>query len=278
MGFRIGTNVESLSAQRTLGAQRREQNHELEKLSSGERIVRAADDAAGLAISEKFKAEIRSTRQATRNSQDAISLVQVAEGGLNEVGNMLIRMRELSIQASSDTIGDKERGFIDKEVQSLKSEMDRIAQTTQWNGVSLLKGDNGKELEFQVGVGSSEDKDRIKFDTQKFNISIAELGMEDVNTVNRESSQANLDKLDKAISDVSGHRATFGAMQNRLQSTINNLMVSDENLSAANSRIRDTDVAAETAELTKRNILAQAGTATLAQANQSSQLALRLVG
>lgn len=278
MGFRIGTNVESLSAQRTLGAQRREQNHELEKLSSGERIVRAADDAAGLAISEKFKAEIRSTRQATRNSQDAISLVQVAEGGLNEVGNMLIRMRELSIQASSDTIGDKERGFIDKEVQSLKSEMDRIAQTTQWNGVSLLKGDGGKELEFQVGVGSSEDKDRIKFDTQKFNISIAELGMEDVNTVNRESSQANLDKLDKAISDVSGHRATFGAMQNRLQSTINNLMVSDENLSAANSRIRDTDVAAETAELTKRNILAQAGTATLAQANQSSQLALRLVG
>lgn len=278
MGFRIGTNVESIAAQRTLGMQRREQNHQLEKLSSGERIVRAADDAAGLAISEKFKAEIRSTRQAHRNSQDAVSLVQVAEGGLNEVGNMLIRMRELSIQAASDTLGDREREFIDKEVQSLKSEIDRISKSTSFNGIDLLSGDSGKHLEFQVGIGPREDRDRIKFDTREFDVSNEKLGIADVSTKSREESQENLNKLDEAISRVSGNRATFGAMQNRLQSTMNNLQISDENLSAANSRVRDADVAAETAELVKRNILTQAGTATLSQANQSGTLALRLIG
>jgi flagellin len=277
MSFRISTNVESLSAQRTLGVQRQEQSHGLEKLSSGERIVRAADDAAGLAISEKFKAEIRSNKQATRNSQDAISLVQVAEGGLNEVGNMLIRMRELSVQAATDTISDKEREFINKEVESLKSEIDRISKTTQWNGVSVLGGEDSKEFSFQVGTGSSEDKDQIKFDTKQYNIATGSIGIDDVNTLSKESAQSNLEKLDSAIQSVNSFRASIGAMQNRLQSTINNLMVSHENLSAANSRIRDADVAAETAELTKRNILVQAGTATLAQANQTSQLALRLL-
>jgi flagellin len=277
MSFRISTNVESLSAQRTLGVQRQEQSHGLEKLSSGERIVRAADDAAGLAISEKFKAEIRSNKQATRNSQDAISLVQVAEGGLNEVGNMLIRMRELSVQAATDTISDKEREFINKEVESLKSEIDRISKTTQWNGVSVLGGEDSKEFSFQVGTGSSEDKDQIKFDTKQYNIATGSIGIDDVNTLSKESAQSNLEKLDSAIQSVNSFRASIGAIQNRLQSTINNLMVSHENLSAANSRIRDADVAAETAELTKRNILVQAGTATLAQANQTSQLALRLL-
>ncbi|MBI2607065.1 MAG: flagellin FliC [Deltaproteobacteria bacterium] len=276
MGFRIGTNVESLSAQRTLGAQRREQNHELERLSSGERIVRAADDAAGLAISEKFKAEIRSTRQAHRNTQDAVSLVQVAEGGLNEVGNMLIRMRELSIQAASDTIGDKERSFVDREVQSLKDEINRIAKSTQFNGTDLLSGE-GKSLVFQVGTGPKEDRDQVKFDTEHFDSTISRLGIEGIKTESREDAQENLTRLDEAIATVAGHRATFGALQNRLQSTMNNLQVSDENLSAANSRIRDADIAQESAELVKRNILTQAGTATLAQANQSGALALRLI-
>jgi len=276
MGFRIATNVQSLSGQRTLGAQKEAQNHTLEKLSSGERIVRAADDAAGLAISEKFKAEIRSTRQASRNTQDAISLVQVAEGGLNEVGNMLIRMRELSIQSASDTIGDKERSFVDREVQSLKSEIDRISKTTQFNGINLLSGDGG-ELNFQVGVGAKE-HDRINFSTADYNSGIQALGINNVSTMSKEESQNNLKMLDDSISKVSEHRAAFGALQNRLQSTYSNLMISDENLSASNSRIRDADIAQESAELTKRNILTQAGVSTLAQANQGGMLALRLIG
>jgi len=172
---------------------------------------------------------------------------------------------------------EKIREFINKEVESLKSEIDRISKTTQWNGVSVLGGEDSKEFSFQVGTGSSEDKDQIKFDTKQYNIATGSIGIDDVNTLSKESAQSNLEKLDSAIQSVNSFRASIGAIQNRLQSTINNLMVSHENLSAANSRIRDADVAAETAELTKRNILVQAGTATLAQANQTSQLALRLL-
>ncbi len=277
MGFRIATNIQSIAAQRTLSQQRSEQNHELEKLSSGERIVRAADDAAGLAISEKFKAEIRSTGQASRNTQDAISLVQVAEGGLNEIGNILIRMRELSIQSASDTIGDAERQFTNKEVESLKAEISRIAESTRFNGMSLLNG-QGENLEFQVGTGSNPERDRLMYDSKLLDAKASALGVETITTATRQDSQANLEKLDSAIMAVSANRAQLGAMQNRLSSTMNNLMVSSENLSAANSRIRDTDIAASTAELTKRNILTQAGVATLAQANQGSTLALRLIG
>ena len=276
MGFRIATNVQSIAAQRTLGLQRGEANHQLEKLASGERITRAADDAAGLAISEKFKAEIRSTRQATRNTQDGISLVQVAEGGLNEIGSLLIRMRELSIQSASDTIGDAERGFTDREVQALKSEVDRISASTRFNGVELLSG-KGPSLEFQVGTGPNEKLDRIKYDVASANATTEYLGINDVTTASRTGSQENLEKLDKAIMSVSSNRAGFGAMQNRLQSTMNNLMVSDENMSAANSRIRDADIALESAELTKRNILTNAAVSTLAQANSNGMLALKLI-
>lgn len=276
MGLRISTNVQSLAAQRTLGLQRQEANHELEKLASGERITKAADDAAGLAISEKFKAEIRSNRQATRNAQDAISLVQVAEGGLNELGNILIRMRELSIQSASDTIGDVEREFTNREVQALKGEAERIAQSTRFNGVELLNG-RGENLEFQVGTGGSAERDRITYDNQISNSTVEALGITEVDTATKQASQQNLDVLDQAISKVSSNRANFGAMQNRLQSTINNLMIMDENVSAANSRIRDADVAAETAELTKRNVLQNMGVATLAQANQTGMMALKLI-
>lgn len=276
MGFRIATNVQSIAAQRTLGVQRTEGNKTLEKLASGERIVRAADDAAGLAISEKFKAEIRSNRQAQRNTQDGISLVQVAEGGLNEVSNMLIRMRELSIQSASDTIGEQERKFTDLEVQALKKEVDRIAATTKFNGNELLSG-VGKPLEFQVGIGPDAEKDRIVYDTSSVNAGLGALGIGDVAVHSKEAAQANLEKLDAAISTVNGHRANFGAMQNRLQSTMNNLQVNDENMSAANSRIRDADIAYESAEMTKRSILTQAATSTLAQANQTTTLALKLI-
>lgn len=276
MGFRISTNVQSIAAQRTLGIQRQEANHQLEKLASGERITRAADDAAGLAISEKFKAEIRSTRQAVRNTQDAISLVQVAEGGLNEVSNILIRMRELSIQSASDTIGDTERAFTNQEVQALRGEVDRISASTRFNGVDLLSGE-GEQLEFQVGTGSDAAKDRISYDVSAANTTSQFLGINDVTTASREGSQMNLEKIDKALNLVSANRANFGAMQNRLQSTMNNLNVTDENLSAANSRIRDADIALETAELTKRNVLQSAAVSTLAQANNNSMLALKLI-
>lgn len=277
MGLRIATNIQSLVGQRALNTQRNQGNHELEKLSTGERIVTSADDAAGLAISEKFKSEIRSNRQAARNTQDAISLVQVAEGGLNEVSSMLIRMRELSIQSASDTLSDTERSFTDREVQALKSEIGRIAQSTKFNGTSLLNGE-GPGLEFQVGTGSDPEKDRIHYDVSQANATVGSLGIEGVSTASREGAQANLDMLDKAISQVSGTRANFGAMQNRLQSTVNNLDIYNENISAANSRIRDADIALESAELTKHNILTQAATSTLAQANQQGVIALKLLG
>lgn len=277
MGFRISTNVQSIAAQRTLGLQRHEANHQLEKLASGERIVRAADDAAGLAISEKFKAEIRSTRQAVRNTQDAISMVQVAEGGLNEISNILIRMRELSIQSASDTIGDTERAFTNQEVQALRQEVDRISSSTRFNGVDLLSG-QGPDLEFQVGTGPSAERDRIQYSVSQANSTADFLGVSDVSTASRQESQANLDKIDNALNLVSANRAGFGALQNRLQSTMNNLNVMDENISAANSRIRDADIALETAELTKRNILQSAAVSTLAQANSNGMQALKLIG
>jgi flagellin len=277
MGFRIATNVQSLSAQRTLGIQKDGQNKSLEKLSSGERIVRAGDDAAGLAISEKLKAEIRSMRQANRNAQDGISLVQTAEGGLNEAGNILIRLRELSMQAASDTIGDTERGFVDKEFRSLVDEVQRISQVTKYNGSDLLNGTGGA-LEFQIGVHNSPEQDRLVFDTSKANATADKLGIAGLTVAQKEDAQNNLTKIDGALKMVSETRADFGALQNRLQSTINNLMVSDENLSAANSRIRDVDVASETSELTKRNILTQSGTAMLAQANSNNTMALKLLG
>lgn len=277
MGLRISTNIQSMVGQRALSTQREAANHELEKLSSGERITKAADDAAGLAISEKFRSEIRSSRQAARNTQDAISLVQVAEGGLTEVSNMLIRMRELSIQGATDTVGDRERGFIDQEVQALKGEIQRISQSTKFNGNQLLSG-IGEKLEFQVGVGPSPEHDRISYEPASASATVQSLGVEQVTTVTKANSQANLEVLDAALQNVSGTRASFGAMQNRLQSTYNNLMISDENLSAANSRIRDADIALESAELVKRNILQSSATTTLSQANQNGMVALKLIG
>lgn len=277
MGLRIGTNVQSLVSQRALGEQKDAASHQLVKLATGERVTSAADDAAGLAISEKFKAEIRSNRQASRNTQDAISLMQVAEGGLNEVSNMLIRMRELSIQSASDTVGDQERNFIDREVQALKDEISRISQNTRFNGNDLLSGVD-KKIEFQVGTGSDAERDRIGFNVKDSATTLDALGIVDVTTGTKEASQLNLAKLDNAIQIVSGNRANFGTMQNRLQSTSNNLDVYNENISAANSRIRDADVALESAELTKASILSQAATASLAQANQQGMIALKLLG
>jgi flagellin len=277
MGLRIATNTQSLAAQRNLGINSAAQKSSLEKIASGTRINRAADDAAGLAISEKMRAGIRSVRQDARNASDGISMIQTAEGGMNEVGNILVRFRELSIQAASDTISDTERGFINKEVQQLHQEVDRISSSTEFNGKKLLSGEGGV-MDIQIGMNNKPDQDRFHFDLAKTNTSSEHLGLSSITVESKESAQENLGKIDDAIKTLSGNRAELGALQNRLQSTVNNLNIYDENLSAARSRIYDVDMASETAELTKQNILSQAGVSVLSQANQNSMSALKLLG
>jgi len=277
MGLRIATNVASLNAQKNLVSTNRALNQSLARLSSGHRINQASDDAAGLAISENLRAQIRGLGQANRNSNDGVSLVQVAEGGLNEVSNMLIRLRELAIQASSDTIGDVERKFLDVEYQQLKSEVQRIAEATSFNGYDLLNGSGGI-IDIQVGVHNDPFKDRISFNTSAANATLGALGITVESVATKEQAQASLEVVDQGMISVNAIRANFGAMQNRLQSTINNLNIAHENLSAANSRIRDADIAKESAELTRNSILTQAGISVLSQANGIQQVALKLLG
>jgi flagellin len=276
VGLRISTNVASLNAQKNLGINQRGLHQAMERLSSGYRINRAADDAAGLAISENLRGLIRGYRQANRNANDGVSLVQVAEGSLNEVSNMLIRLRELGVQASSDTIGDTERKFLDVEYQQLKSEVQRITDSTSFNGFDLLNGTGGV-IDIQVGVHNNPFLDRISFNASAANATLESLGMTAETLATKESSQTSLSVIDNAMTSVNAIRANFGALQNRLQSTSQNLMVAEENYSAANSRIRDTDVAAETAEMTRNNILLQAGIAVLQQANNAQSVALKLL-
>lgn len=276
MGLRINTNVASLNAQRNLKGTRGSLQKTLEKLSSGQRINRAGDDAAGLAISENLKAQIRGLKQAERNAQDGISLVQIAEGGLSEVSNILIRLRELSVQAASDTIGPTERKFLNVEFEQLVQEVDRIANATEFNKVSLLNG-TGAVFDIQIGTRNDPINDRLTFDASSADVNVAALGLNLASVADKISAQNSLASIDSAIVGVSGIRADFGALQNRLQSTINNIAISVENLSAANSRVRDADIAETTAELTKNNILMQAGTSVLSQANQSTTSALSLI-
>ncbi len=277
MGMRINTNVASLSAQRTLSTTNRKMNDNLRKLSSGERITRAADDAAGLAISENLRAQIRGMRQAKRNANDAISLIQTAEGGLNEISNIVIRLRELSVQAANDTLGPQERKFSDIEFQNLKEEIDRISRSNEFNGVKLLDGTGGR-MEFQVGIHNDPINDRLVYDGTGADATIETLGLAADNVASKEGAQSSLQKLDDALVQINGIRAGMGALQNRLSSTVNNLGISDENLSAAKSRIRDVDIAAETAEMAKNNILIQSGTSVLSQANQFPNIATKLLG
>lgn len=276
MGFRIVTNTSALNAQRNLGNTRRMLDKSFEKLSSGSRITRAGDDAAGLAISENLIAQIRGLRQAKRNAQDGISLVQVSEGGLNEISSILIRLRELAVQAASDTVGDTERKFTDREFQNLKEEIDRISNATEFNGTPLLNGRSGI-LEFQVGVRNNPMLDRIVYNGETANATLANLKLGGESVATKLGSQTSLAVIDDALIQINSIRADLGAMQNRLQSTINNLAVQDENLSAANSRIRDADMAEESADYTRNNILLQAGTSVLAQANFASKIALKLL-
>jgi flagellin len=277
MGLRINTNVASLNAQRNLFNTGQSLGKNLEKLSSGLRINRAGDDAAGLAISESLKSDIRALQQASRNASDGISMVQTAEGSLNEVSGMTIRLRELAEQAANGTIGSSERGFLDSEFQALTSEITRITQTTEFNGTQLLDGTGGT-VDIQVGTGAgATNQIALNFGT---NVNATSLGLNDesLTGATTDNAKAALTAIDTALNTISQTRANFGAVQNRLESTVRNIGVTVENLSAANSRIRDVDVADEAAKMTSNQILQQAGISVLAQANFAPQAALSLLG
>ena len=274
--MRVSTNIAAVNAQRNLFGSQNNIQDSLAKLSSGSRINKAADDAAGLAISENLKAQIRSTRQANKNANDGISMVQTAEGGLNEIGNIIVRMRELGIQASSDTVSNVERGFVDKEIQQLKSELNRIASVTTWGKTKLLDGTT-PTFDFQVGIFNNEAEDRISFDASVNVATLDALNLSGADYTTKEGAQSALETLDAAQEKVNGMRSNLGALQNRLLSTVQNLGVSEENMSAANSRIRDTDMAFTSSELTRNSIMLQASTAALSQANQSNSVALSLI-
>jgi len=276
MGLRINTNIASQEVQRNLKAASASQEAEFSKLSSGKRITKSADDAAGLAIAKKLDAETKGLRMATRNANDAISLVQVAEGGLNETSNILTRLRELSIQAGSDTVGEAERGYLSLEYEQLVQEADRISKTTTFNGRSLLKGE-GDSMQFQVGAYAGEDN-KIMLETNLTDASAENLGISGTNLRDKNDALANLELIDGAINKVSGFRANYGSVQSRLQSTINNLDVAVVNQEAARSRIEDVDVADSTAKVASNAIKNSAGVATLTQANQLGAGALRLIG
>jgi flagellin len=274
MGIRINTNIGSLNTQRHLYNTTQRFQKSMEKLSSGLRINRAGDDAAGLAISEGLKADIRALEQASRNAADGISLVQTGEGALDEVSNILVRMKELAEQSLNGTISDSERTYIDAEYTALTDEIDRIAAATEFNGVKLLDG-TGASVDIQVGIGSAA-TDRVAVDLADV-MDAATLGTTTgVDTA--ANAQTAIGEIDAAIDSVSSKRADFGSIQNRLESSIRNISMTAENLSAANSRIRDVDVAKETSVMTANQILQQAGVSILAQANMTSALAMNLLG
>jgi len=278
MGLRINSNIAALAVQRNLGQVSSSVNDELDRLSSGKRIVKSADDAAGLAISTRLEAQIRSLRQATRNANDGIGLIQTAEGSMSEISNILIRLRELGVQAASDTVGDTERAMMDKEYQQLTSEIDRIAQSTMFNGTHLLNGDSeAGTLQFQVGSYKGEDN-VISFNVDDSDVTAEGIGVADLTVASKDDAIESLEAIDEAINNVSGQRANLGAVQTRLQTTLASLegqVLAQEN---ARSNIADVDVAESTSKLVAGNVKRMAATSALAQANTLPQLAIRLIG
>ncbi len=279
MGLVINTNASSLIAQRNLATNNSALSKSVQRLSSGLRINSAADDAAGLSISEKLTAQIRSISVAVRNAQDGISLAQVAEGGLSEIGNILARMRELAEQAANGTLGTSERSALNNEYSQLINEIDRISNVTEFNGIKLLDGSQSSSgVTLQVGFQNTSN-DRINFFSGIAAVNTTKLGLTGIfGTISSAgNAQSALTQIDSAISTVAQRRGTLGAVQNRLDSTVANLRVASENLTAANSRIRDADFAYETAQFTRNQILVQAATSILAQANVLPQNALQLL-
>lgn len=276
MGLRINTNVQSMVAQHKLANALTNLNHTQEKLATGSRIVRAMDDAAGLAISDTLHATMRATTQNIQNAQNGFYLMQTADGALNEISNIVIRMKELTIQAASDTNGDKERGYLDNEYQALKAEIDRISNTTLFNGRPLLNGEGG-ELQIQVGPNNVDGMDRIVI-SANLNVSTDQMGVSDLSLVDAESARDAIDPITTAQDNIATVRANLGASESRLNSTIASLRQYEENSAGAFSQIRDADMAYETSQLAKYNILNQAGVAVLSQANSAPSLALKLLG
>jgi len=299
MGMQINTNVSALNSYRNLSNTQNDLSKSLEKLSSGLRINRAADDAAGLAISEGLRSQVGGLKVAARNAQDGISVIQTAEGALTETTSILQRLRDLAVQAGNDSNNDKSREAITTEAKALTDELGRISETTNFNGIDLLKGSTGSSLSFQVGAnGDASSQIAVNLvDTKTALAGVVDLtygvkaqaGPPAVPAVDAvatsaldfstaETAATAITAIDAAISAISSTRSELGASQNRFESTINSLNVSAENLGAAESRIRDTDMALEMVNYTRANILSQAGTAMLAQANQSNQGVLQLLG
>ena len=275
MALTVNTNLASIQAQRSLSRVTEQLGTSFRRLSTGLRIASAADDAAGLAISERLRAQVRSMDQARRNANDGISMVQTAEGALNESGDLLIRLRELAVQASNGTVSAADRDTLQQEFADLVDEVDRIAQSTEFNDIKLLDGSQAS-VSFHVGIGTTAGIDTL--DVALDSARAADLGIDALDIGSSGDPSAAIDAIDDAIDGVSGLRGRLGAMQNRLGSTINNLAAQTENLSAAESRIRDVDVAYETAQLTKLQIMQQAAISVLGQTNALPQAALRLLG
>ena len=296
MGLRVKTNISSINAQRNLSKTTGQTREVMQQLSSGYRINKAADDAAGLAISNNITAKTRSLEQAARNANDGVSMVAIAESGMNEITNILTRLRELATQSASDTISNVERSYTNREYTKLVDEIQRIANTTEWNGLKVLQGSaNNKEfgedlitIHVGAGDGTVENRDTIKLDIDAMSLIPSEdLGLEasgsqigpenDGDTFSRAMAADKLKTIDSALSKVASTRATLGAQQSRLSSAINNLGIQVENYKSANSRIRDVDFAAATAEFTQSKILSQAGASVLAQANQEPEIVMQLL-
>jgi len=275
MGLRVNTNVTSINAQRNLASVTDRLSGNYRKLSTGLRISTAADDAAGLAISERLRSQVRSLEQSKRNANDGISLVQTAEGALNEVSSILVRLRELAIQSSNGSVSNQDKDTLDEEFQSLVDEVDRIAKSTEFSGIKLLDG-SSTSVSFQVGFGTTANIDTLAVSLEAADASTLDLDSLDIGSGG--ATTTAITNIDTAINNISSLRGTLGAVQNRLGSTINNLAIQVENLSAAESRIRDVDVAYETAQLTRNNILQSASISVLAQANAQPQSALSLLG
>lgn len=275
MGLRISTNVASIGAQRVLSKQQARMEHAQQAMASGTRIVKAADDAAGLAISENIRGQLAGIKMARNNAFNAQSLIQVSEGGLNEISNIMIRLRELGVQAASDTVSDVERSFLDQEAQQLVSEADRIAKSTRFGNKALLDG-TGEEMEYHVGPFSNEEENVIRYKISA-DATTGTLGIDSVSIADKDGARGTLEAVDEALVMVGQMRADFGAVQSRLQTTTSNLDIQYENLSSAKSRIADADIAYEAAEMTSAQVLQSASVGVLAQANQNGAAALKLI-
>jgi len=289
MGMRIRTNVPSLITQRYMSDNQEKLQQSMEKLSSGYRINKSADDAAGLAVSGSMNAKMRGLNVARRNANDAVSMIQVAEGSMNEMSNIVVRLRELTVQAASDTIGDTERGYLNREYVQLVDEFDRIAKTAEFNGTKLFSSGEQSQYVIQVGTNGSmpeENQDTISVNLQGLQFSSVDLGLgkeaeigpvEGGSGPSRDDIASKLSTIDNALQRIASERATLGAVQSRMGSSINNLSINVENLDTARSRIMDVDFASETAKLTQNKILLQASASVLGQANQAPEIALQLL-